>query len=36
VNKEFQTLFQKYQAAPSSAAPNPDQEIENKEETAAE
>lgn len=41
VNKEFQTLFQKYQATPSSEAPNPDQEIENKEwenkeETAAE
>lgn len=36
VNKEFQTLFQKYQATPSSEAPNPDQEIEKKEETAAE
>lgn len=41
INKEFQTLFQKYQATPSSAAPNPDQEIENqwwenKEETATE
>lgn len=30
VNKEFQTLFQKYQATPSSAAPNPDSEIENQ------
>jgi hypothetical protein len=27
INKEFQTLFQKYQASPSSPTPNPDEEI---------
>lgn len=27
INKEFQSLFQKYQASPSSSTPNPDEEI---------
>jgi len=33
IEKEFQDLAQKYQAAPSSPAPDTDSEIENKEDT---